>query len=1035
MHPTDIFIKRPVLATVVSLLILLMGLQSLRLLNVREYPVTSDATITVQTAYVGASADLVQGFITTRLEQAVAGASGIDYITSTSAQGVSLVTAHLALETDPNDALAEINTKVNQVRNDLPAEAQAPTVDIQVGQSTASMYISFYSDELNRNQVTDYLVRAVRPELETVQGVQSAQILGARQVAMRIWLDPDRMASLGVTAGDVRAAIEANNVLAGAGSTKGLLTALPMRAETDIADVEQFRDLVIRETDGAIIRLADVADVELGAESYDNAVYFSGEEAVFMGITTQPGANALTVIADVREVMENRVRPQLPQGLNAEIVYDVTKYIDESITEVMRTIAEALVIVIVVIFLFLGSLRSVLIPAVAIPLSLIGAGFIMYALGYSLNVLTLLAMVLAIGLVVDDAIVVLENIHRHVEEGMRPYDAAIRGARELAGPVIAMTTTIIAVYAPIGFMGGLVGSLFGEFAFTLAAAVFISGIVALTLSPMMCAKILKPVNPDERRGFAGLVDRVFDRVNAAYESVLRVALAGRWVIVGLTVALLGGIWWMFTHTQSELAPQEDQGFIVISADGAPNASIDQMELWTKPLVQVMEDVEAADATFVTIGTQGGGGVGAATSLFGGISLKPWSERDVSVTELQPQIQQALAGIPGLDGVVFLPPSLPAGGGGPPVQFVIATIEPAQALRDASDTLVERARGSGLFAYVESDLKFDQPTGVVRIDRNRAADLGLEMRDLAGTLATFLSEGWVNRFALQGRSYKVIPQVDRLKRLNPEDLREYYVRARDGEMVPLGSVVSISYDVEPRQLTRFQQLNAATIQGVPAPGTTVGEALAWLEDAAAEELPPSYQVDYAGPSRQFVQEGGSLGLTFGLALLVIYLVLSAQYESFRDPIIILISVPTAIAGALLFLWLGFATINIYTQVGLITLIGLIAKHGILIVEFANKIQAEEDKSRADAVVQAAVIRLRPILMTALSMVAGVVPLLVATGAGAEARFAIGLVIAAGLGIGTLFTLFVVPAFYSLLAADKRRPERPERQATVPDGAPP
>lgn len=1023
MHFTDIFVRRPVLATVVSLLILLLGLRAVTSLTIREYPQTEKAVVTVTTAYIGAPADLVQGFITTRLEKAISSAQGIDYIESTSIQGVSQIRASLELGYDSIDALADINAKINRVRAALPEEAEDPVITISVGGSTASMYMAYYSEVLSPSEITDYLLRVVQPELEAVPGVQQAQILGAQTVAMRIWLDPELMGSLGVTAGDVRRVLAANNVLAPAGSTKGPMVALSLRAETNLQTAGQFRDLVVREDDDVVVRLGDVADVRLGAETYDTSVYFRGTQAVFIGVSVQPDANQLTVTEGVRQALEG-LEEQFPAGLDAAIPYDVSGYINESISEVIRTIGITLCIVVLVIFLFLGSIRSVIVPTVAIPLSLIGAGLIMLMLGFSLNVLTLLAMVLAIGLVVDDAIVMVENIDRHIGEGMGRFDAALRGARELAPAIIATSVVIVAVYLPIGFMGGLVGQLFTEFAYTLAATVVVSTIVALTLSPMLSSKVLKPARDESGRGgLSAKVSAVFDRFSNAYRRVLRSAMALRWVAVPFLVVVFVGIWWMFTNSQQELAPKEDQGFVGVQGTGAPNASIDQMELWTEPLIDRLESVEARDATFAIVGA-GGQGAGLTNSLFGGLSLKPWGEREASAEQIKAELQGKLAGIAGLEAVAFTPPPLPAAGEGLPVQFVIQANADELALLNYAEQLQQAAMGSGLFAFTDRDLKIDRPMGRVDIDRDKAAELGLTMADIAETLAVFLSEGYVNRFTTQGRSYRVIPQVERLERLNPEALRDYYVRAEGGAMVPLSAVATVDIIVEPRQLKRFQQLNAATVSGVPAPGTTLGQALAFLEEEAERILPPDYSVDYAGQSRQFKSESQSLLVTFGLALLVIYLVLAALYESFRDPLIILVAVPTAISGALLFIWLGFATVNIYTQVGLITLIGLVAKNAILIVQFANTIQRDQGLDPRAAVEEAAAIRLRPILMTALSMVAGVSPLLLASGAGAVSRFHIGLTIATGLSIGTLFTLFVVPLVYTLLAQDRRRGEARE-----------
>ena len=1024
MKFTDIFIRRPVLATVVSLLILLLGLRSLVELNVREYPKTQNAVITVSTIYTGADAELVKGFITTPLEQQIAAAEGIDYLESSSLQGLSTIQAHLRLNYDPEDALTDISAKVNAVRNELPAESEDPTLNITVGQRTASMYMSFFSGELAPNQITDYLIRVVQPKLSTVPGVQSAEIIGAKTFAMRVWLQPDRMAALGITPADVRRVLAANNALAAVGQTKGPLVSINLDADTELHTAEQFQRLVVRREAGATIRLGDIADVVLGAESYESSAKVDGRTATFIGVSVLPAANVLTVIGDVRALFDAQIVPQLPPGLEAKINYDATEYINDSIREVVRTLVEAVAIVIVVIYLFLGSVRTVIVPAVAVPLSLVGAGFIMLALGYSINLLTLLAMVLAIGMVVDDAIIVVENISRHIEEGQKPMDAALQGARELATPIIAMTITLLAVYTPIGFLGGITGALFSEFAFSLAGAVLISGVIALTLSPMMCSRLLKP-HEGEKTGFAGFLDRRFGELRDGYRSVLHRSLDFRWITAVLGAAVLVSCYFLYGAAKQELAPTEDRGILIMQATGAPTASIDQMELFTREMTDIVMGFPETETMFLFTG--GGRRDTTTNNAFAGMILKPYGQRERTQEVIKPVLQGRLGGIAGLDTVAFSLPSLPGTGGGLPVQFVVGSTEPPLAVNGISDELLARARDSGLFAFIDSDLKFDRPRVTVEIDRDKAADLGLDMRQVAAELASMLSGAYVNRFSLQGRSYKVIPQVERSERINPAQLRNYYVRAESGELVPLATFVRLTTDVQPQQLRRFQQLNAATLSGVPAPGVTLGQALGFLQQTAAETFPLGYSADYAGQSRQFVQEGTALVLTFFFAVLIIYLVLAAQFESFRDPVIMLISVPMSVFGALIFLALGYTTINIYTQVGLVTLIGLIAKHGILIVEFANQLQIRDGKSKREAVEEASALRLRPILMTTVSMMVAVVPLLIATGAGAEARFAIGLVIFAGMGIGTAFTLFVVPAMYLFIGKDHRSAQGKEQRA--------
>ena len=1011
MNFTDIFIKRPVLATVVSLLILLIGWRSFTLLNVRQYPVSNSAVVTVTTVYTGASADLIQGYITSPLEKQIASAEGIDYLESSSVPSVSMITAHLTLNYDPNAALTQITSKVNKVRNQLPTGAFDPTIDVQVGETTASMYVSFYSKELDSNQITDYLTRVVQPKFSAVDGVQSAQILGGRTFAMRIWLKPDKLAAYGLSPAQVRVALAANNSLAAVGATKGSMISVNLNAATDLHTADEFKELVIREQDGAVIRLKDVADVVLGAENYDSAVHYGGEDATFIGINVLPNANALTVIRDVRAIIPEIIA-QLPAGMEASIPYDATAYINGAIHEVVTTLVEALAIVIVVIFLFLGSVRSVIIPLVAMPLSLVGAAFLMLLMGFTINLLTLLAMVLAIGLVVDDAIVVVENIHRHIEEGLAPMAASLQGARELGGPVIAMTITLAAVYAPIGFQGGLTGTLFREFAFTLVGAVIISGIVALTLSPMMCSKLLK--HSTAKKGFAHFLDTSFEKLAARYEHFLARSMQTWPVLLVIPVVSMLLIYPFWSMTKQELAPDEDQGIILAMSSAAPNANIDQTARYADENAKIIRSYPETANVFQIVGYPSGNGA------INGMVFKPWGDpaRKRSTLELLPDVTAQLNTVAGLKTFAFLRPPLPGGGSGPAVQYVLISTDTPERIAEVADGLVARAMQSGLFYFADSDLKFDQLRGDIEIDRNKAADLGVDMQQVAADVGSMLGGGYVNYFNIQGNSYKVIPQVDRAFRLNPEQLGDYYVNGGGGKLVPLSTFASIKYKVQPQALKHFQQLNSATISAVPKQGVSLGQALDFFNAQAKLTLPQGYSVDYGGQSRQYVQEGSSLLVAFVFGAIIIFLVLAAQFESFRDPFIILLgSVPMTLVGALTFLFLGAASINIYTEVGFITLVGLISKHGILIVQFANRLQ-EEGKTKREAIDHAAAVRLRPILMTTAAMVFGVVPLITATGAGAASRFNMGIVIATGMSVGTLFTLFVVPAVYMLIARDRK-----------------
>jgi multidrug efflux pump len=1026
MKFTDIFIRRPVLATVVSLLILVLGLRSIGLLPVLQFPRTQNAVVTVSTAYTGANADLVAGFITTPLENSIAQANGIDYMTSSSMQGVSTITANLRLNYDYNRALTEINTKVNAVLNRLPPESQLPVMSVQVGQSIDAMYIGFASEVLPPNKITDYLVRVVQPKLQAVEGVQTAEILGSKLFALRAWLDPQRLAAYGLTAADISAALANNDFLSAVGSTKGQMVEVNLTASTSLHSLEDFRNLIIKQQNGAVIRLGDVANVTLGAEDYETEVSFDGQKAVYIGIQVAPTANLLQVIKGVRDVFPG-IQKQLPEGLKGQIVYDSTKFVNSSIDEVVSTLVEALLIVTLVVFIFLGSLRSVTIPTIAIPLSLVGAFTVMLIFGFSINLLTLLALVLAIGLVVDDAIIIVENVDRHLAQGVTPLDAAILAARELAGPIVVMTVVLIAVYIPIGFMGGLTGALFTEFAFTLVGAVTISGIVALTLSPMMCSRLLKPHDPSQggwQASFVRFLDRWFAALHRGYERLLHGSL--NYVAVTITFALivLGSIYFLYAGAKSELAPQEDLGVIITSSTSAPDATLQQRLLYSHAVYKTFAKHPETDHVFQ---------LDMPGQSIAGMVLKPWDERKKTASDLQPVIQQQLSQIAGIRAVAFQPPPLP-GSRGLPIQFVIQSTDPFERLHESATKYLQDAQKSGVFAFLDTDLKYDLPQSTVVIDRGLTAQLGLSMRDVGSGLSSMLGGGYVNYFDLYGRSYKVIPQVQQQYRLNTNQLRHYYIRSANGSAVPLSTVVHIENKVVPQSLNHFQQQNAATISGVMSPGVTQGEALTYLRDLAGRTLPQGYSVDYAGQSRQFVQESSALIVTFFFALIIIFLALAAQFESFRDPIIILVTVPMSICGALIFISLGVggASLNIYTEVGLVTLIGLISKHGILIVQFANVLQ-REGKSKREAIEMAAGIRLRPILMTTAAMVLGVVPLITASGAGAVSRFNMGLVIATGLSIGTLFTLFVVPAMYMLLAAEHARRAVSETTADEPSAS--
>ncbi len=1018
MKFTDIFIHKPVLASVVSLLILLLGMRAAMDLPVRQYPEMQNAMIMVNTPYVGADADLIQGFITTPLEREIASAEGIDYIVSSSQSGFSSIQAFLDLDANPAEVLTQISGQVEKMRGELPAEAEDPIVDIAEGEQLHAMYMAFSSDILQDNQITDYLIRVVEPILSTVPGVQEAEILGARTFATRIWLQPDRMNALNVSASDVHAALQANNVLSATGGTRGNLVTVDLSARTDLQDPEEFKDLVVREDDGDIVRISDLAEVELGAENYTTSVSFGEKSATFIGIEVAPDANSLDVLAAVRDSWDTEIIPELPEGMEGDIPYDSSEYIQGAINEVLFTIVLAVVIVMLVIYGFIGSARSVLIPSVAMPLSLVGTMFFIMMLGFSLNLLTLLAMVLAIGIVVDDAIIVLENIHRHIENGMTPFDAAIRGGRELAWPIVAMSTVVAAVYIPIGFVGGLTGTLFVEFAFTMASAVILSGVVALTLSPMLCSKLLKAHGEGDRPRLEVWLDEKFANLKERYHRALHGALDERHVVGVFGAIVLVSCYFLFIGSNQELAPEEDQGFMMAMIESDPYATMDYFRTQSDRLLRQAMAIEEVDQMFVVHGGLQPGGGESTREGFAGLALKPWADRDRSTMKVlyEDIMPNRLLDVPGLRVSVFQPPPLPTGGQGMPVEFIIAGTQPIERAQEYVEEILQRARQSGRFFFINSDLHVDMPRVDINVDREKAALLGVDMAALSRDLGAMLAGGYVNRFSFDNRAYEVIPQVQRIDRLNPEQILELRTRTRSGELIPISTFATLEETVQARSLNRFQQLNAVTLSGAPMFGVSLGEALQVLEEAAEDVLPPGYRIDYAGESRQFVAEGAELLITFFFALMVIYLVLAAQFESWRDPLIMMVAVPMSICGALLFTNMGATTLNIYSQVGLVTLIGVISKHGILMVEFANKLQ-EAGMSKRAAIEHASSIRLRPILMTTFSLVLAVIPLMLSTGPGAGARFSMGLIIATGMTIGTLFTLFVLPAIYLYIAKDR------------------
>jgi multidrug efflux pump len=1004
---TDFFIKRPILSLVISVLIVLLGVQAFFDTQVRQYPELESSVITITTAYPGASAELIQGFISTPIQQVVSSTAGIDYVRSSSSNSVSTVEVHMKLGVDSNDALLEVSTKVSSIRGQLPAESEDPVIAKTAAEGFALAYYGFYSETLSDVEVTDYLLRTIQPALSTVKGVAEAQILGGKTYSMRVWMDPIRMAALKVSAGDIVQAIGAQNYQSAAGQTRSDLVQTNVNALTDTGDPELFKRFIIRSDGVNKVRLGDVAEVSLGAENYDSLVMFDGVPSIYIGILGTSDGNPLTTIKLVTAELK-KLEKSFPPGLKVAIAYDSTEFIQASIDEVILTLVQASLIVIVVIFLFLGSFRSTLVPLVTIPLSIIGVLFYMQLMSFSINLLTLLAMVMAIGMLVDDAILVVENIYRHIGKGLRPFQAALVGAREIAKPVIATTVVLSVVYAPIGLLGGLTGVLFKEFAFTLVGTVIISTIIALTLSPMMCSKILKPTVANN--AYARFISAVFERLQRRYENFLANSLQTRSATVVFVVAILAMLISMFQFIQTELAPEEDQGVIFTFSKAPDHASLDYLNKYTTPYIDIYRQFEDEyQSSFMANGFAG------PTVSFSGMLLKPWEERSLSSKEMIPVIQKELDQQPGLQSFAFNPPSLPGASGNTPVEFILKTQESYDRLYGVVQQILARARESGQFYFIKSDFNFSKPEIRITVNRERAEALGISMRDIGQTLGAILAEGYVSRFSLAGRSYKIIPQARQDKRENAEIISQYYVYTDRGDQISLSDLVDIKYTSVPGELVQFQQQNAAKIDAVP--GVPLGQALQTLREIAEQVAPAGYTFDYQGQSRQLIHEGSALVVTFGFAIIIVFLVLSAQYESFRDPFIILTTVPLALFGALVPMFLWQVSMNIYSQVGLITLIGLISKHGILIVEFANEFQVNEKLTPTEAVIKAASIRLRPILMTSFSTIIGILPLVVANGAGAASRQAIGITIVSGFAIGTLFTLFVLPVFYTYFAKDR------------------
>ena len=1024
MRLTDLFIRTPVLSIVISLTILVLGARSLMSLSIQQYPTIESAVVTIQTAYTGASPDTISAFITTPLEQAIAQANGIDYMTSNSTQNFSMIQANLLLNYDPDKALTEINTQVNSVLNQLPAGSQQPALSVTVGESIDSMYLSFSSESIKANQITDYLLRAVQPKLQAINGVQSATVLGNSQIALRIWIDPKKLAGYGLTTADIASVLSSNNFVSASGRTDGQTFILNLNSDTALTSVKQFENMVVKAENGAIIHIKDIGKVSLGQQNYNTTVTNDQKPAVFIGIVVAPDANLLTVLDEVKKVFA-QAQKEMPHGLSGKIVYDSSLFVNESISQVNEALFEAFLIVTAVIYLFLGSFRALIIPLVAIPLSIIGTFFIMLLLGYSINILTLLAMVLAIGLVVDDAIIVVENVSRHMDEGKTAFQASILSARELMKPIVAISIVLIAVYLPIGFMGGVTGALFTEFAFSLAGAVGISAVIALTLTPMMCSNMLRH---EKKPNFIQWFDTKFDAFRDMYHRQVIASLGHLRVVMIFAIIILSSNLFLFMSSQSELAPQEDQGIILTQLTADSNSSLDQTSIYSNAVSKIFSSFTATQTTFQVNGFNGANNAPNLNLNMGGMVLKNWSDRKQTSNQLQPEVQQKVGEIGGASVAVFQMPSLPGGGSGLPVQFVIQSTQPLSQMYKVTNDILSQAKKSGKFQFATTDLYYNMQQGLIHINREKASQFGLTMQDIGNAISAALSENYINYFNYMGRSYQVIPQTTRDSRLTTDQLMDYYINTSSGKSITLSTVATMKKQIGPQSVNHFQQLNSVTLSAVPAPGVSQGDALKVLNNIATPLLPQGYTINYGAQSRQYMQQGNTMIMTFALALIIIYLSLAVLFNSFRDPVIVLISVPMSICGAMIFISMGIggATLNIYTEVGLVTLIGLISKHGILLVEFANDLQ-KEGKDKFEAITQAAAIRFRPILMTTAAMVLGVIPLIRATGAGAESRFNIGLVIATGISIGTCFTLFVVPAMYMLIAhnfKDVKEEEIPE-----------
>ena len=1010
MNWTEIFIRRPVLSISLSLAILFFGIKALAGLAITEYPRTVNTQVVVTTNYFGADPQTVSAFVTAPLEKAIGQAPGINYMTAISEEGRSLITVYMQMGRDPNGALTQIQTKVNSVLNQLPAGSQIPTLQELSGSGAYLMYLNYSGKDYTQQQITDYLTRVVQPAINSVKGIGLTSILppgggpNGNTFAMRIWLQPTKMAEFGISPEEVARALKANDYVSAIGRLRATYFAVNLTADSAIHTPAEFKHLIVGYRGKTPIYLRQVADVELGAQSYDSSVLLNGKPAVSIGVMAAPGSNSLKVAHGVVRVLA-RLKADTPPGMKGFVLYNGANFITASIHEVLSNIVVALAIVIVVIFAFLGSFRALVIPTLAIPIALLGVGSIMAGLGFTINILTLLALVIAIGLVVDDSIIVVENVHRHIEHGLTPMEAAFLSARELAAPIFVMAMTIVAVFAPLSLIGGLIGQLFKEFALTIVGTVLLSLVVALTFAPMVSSRLLKSGEPGR---IARAVDRFFVALRSGYGMLLRGSVTFWPAIVFGTILLTICLIPLFSFSKSELAPAADQGIVYVNGIGPATATLDYMNAYGTYLTKsVFDKVEDRQNSFIVNGV-GIGGILLNNEMIGGLILN--RKRHHTTSQVRAKIQALTQNVPGLKLAAFGLPPLPGAAVGLPVQFVLTSSGSYKLLNGSADAILAEARKSGLFSYIDKDLQFDNRTSVIHINRELAQSLGFTVQQISQNLETLLGGNYINYYATDGLSYRVVPQVPPKLRADPNMLRHFYLRADSGAMVPLSTFVSISSQITPDFLPQFQQLNSVTIEGDTASGVSLGTAIGFLQKASAGKLTAGQHVDYAGVSRQFVHQGNAFVVTFGFALIVVFLVLSAQFESFRDALVVMTAVPVTLVGAVIPISLGVSTINIYSEVGMILLIGLVSKQGILIVQFSRGIQQDEGLNKRDALMRAAELRLRPILMTVAAMIAGSVPLVLATGAGAAARFSMGLVIICGLAFGSLVSLFVIPAFY-------------------------